>query len=171
MPFKSEAKVRLCKYCEEPAKVHYHGIKRLHKGYYRTCGSEVCLRRQYNDHAVNQKKAYVSRGITKPCDSCGKEFVKTNNTSRWCSECVPTSAARERMMRYGISESQYQALFVRSDGLCPICLKNRATVIDHDHKTNRVRGLICQHCNTSLHVIENPEHLQRALDYLNQNTS
>lgn len=33
--------MRKCKYCDNPAKVNYWGIKRIHKGYYKTCGSKV----------------------------------------------------------------------------------------------------------------------------------
>lgn len=169
MPFKSEAQalVRKCKYCDRPAKVNYQGVIQRHKGYYRTCGSEECLAKQYSDKAVNMRKAWVSLGRIKNCDCCGKPFVMTNNTSRWCSTCVPHKPARARMRHYGISEPQYQVLLARTDGKCPICEKKQASVVDHDHKTGVVRGLLCKHCNTSLHVIENPTHLQRALDYLN----
>lgn len=166
MPFQTKGQPHLCKYCGKPAKVNYHGITRKHKGYLRTCGSPECLSERWRDKEVNLKKAWWKRGIIRNCDHCGKAYKITNNTSRWCSECVPTKKASRRMSRYGITEAQYQALFVRKDGLCPICEQNKATVIDHDHKTKKVRGLICQHCNTSLHVIENPVHLQRALDYL-----
>lgn len=36
------------------------------------------------------------------------------------------------------------------DGLCPICeqeLAKKTWVIDHDHKTERFRGILCNWCN------------------------
>lgn len=52
---------------------------------------------------------------------------------------------------------------------CPICLRKLDNpVIDHNHKNGKTRGLICNHCNVSLNVIENPETLRRALNYLKE---
>lgn len=52
--------------------------------------------------------------------------------------------------------------------ICPICYRKlNNPVIDHNHKTRKIRGLICNHCNMALNVIENKEKLKRALIYLN----
>jgi hypothetical protein len=40
-------------------------------------------------------------------------------------------------------------------------------VVDHDHNTGAVRGLLCHSCNTGLgHLGDSVETLARALDYL-----
>ena len=42
--------------------------------------------------------------------------------------------------------------------------------IDHDHKTGKVRGILCHHCNTALGSLnENPLILVRAIKYLQEN--
>ena len=55
-------------------------------------------------------------------------------------------------------------------GYCPICLRGRQfedMVIDHNHNTGSIRGLICTTCNTSLGGFgDNPDTLLRAVDYL-----
>ena len=61
------------------------------------------------------------------------------------------------MEKYGITEEQWDKMYDRQQGKCPICgtklfryhEKNgrRAAPVDHDHKTGRVRGLICYTCN------------------------
>ena len=65
------------------------------------------------------------------------------------------------------------------EGQCFICLssisfgtrgysKNSANV-DHDHKTGKVRGILCGHCNSMLgHSFDNPEVLRRAAEYLEE---
>ena len=43
------------------------------------------------------------------------------------------------------------------NGICPICNKRKASAIDHDHTTGKVRGYICNKCNLGLHYIEDIE--------------
>lgn len=59
--------------------------------------------------------------------------------------------------RYGITQDQWEKMFLRQKGKCPVCLKpilkpgnpqgKRAAAVDHDHKSKRVRGLTCYRCN------------------------
>lgn len=71
------------------------------------------------------------------------------------------------MSAYHISEPEYLDLLAKLvDGKCPICLVKKANVIDHCHKSGKVRGILCYHCNTALHLVEDKKSLQRAIDYL-----
>src|SRR6185295_2159188 len=70
--------------------------------------------------------------------------------------------------RYGLSATQYEAMLREQNSRCVICQKimNRPHV-DHNHKTNEVRGILCAPCNMYIgHIKENPEVLERAIDYL-----
>ena len=50
---------------------------------------------------------------------------------------------------------------------CPICGSEEPLVVDHDHSTQEVRGLICNNCNLVLgHAKDNIETLQNAIAYL-----
>jgi hypothetical protein len=41
--------------------------------------------------------------------------------------------------------------------------------VDHDHKTNTVRALLCRGCNTALGLLsECPERLRGLIEYLNK---
>lgn len=74
--------------------------------------------------------------------------------------------------RYGISIAQYDALFLAQDGKCKICslpstAQKRKLAVDHDHKTGKVRGLLCDKCNKGLGQFEdNVARLQTAITYL-----
>jgi len=166
MPFQSDGKIRKCKYCENPAKINYNGIKRRHKGYLRTCGSKNCLHKQYEDTKVNNKKKFIARNIHRLCGHCGEDFIAISPTQKWCIVCAPDNVSRAILRRYGLNKKETDELFLRNKGLCPICLKNQVTVIDHCHITGKTRGALCQGCNARLAIVEDENILQRALDYL-----
>lgn len=72
------------------------------------------------------------------------------------------------LRRYGLVEADYQALLVAQNGACALCDRSDVPlVIDHDHATDRVRGLLCVKCNTGLGKLgDNPTTLRRALLYI-----
>ncbi len=54
---------------------------------------------------------------------------------------------------FGITLEDYDRMFAEQKGLCKICggdTPNKRLAIDHDHKTGKVRGLLCLRCNTKL---------------------
>lgn len=55
--------------------------------------------------------------------------------------------------RYGVDKTEYSALFRIQRGMCAICNKppgKKKLGIDHDHITGKVRGLLCDKCNTGI---------------------
>ena len=72
---------------------------------------------------------------------------------------------------YGITLDQYNEMFKAQEGRCAICQRhqNELTItlcVDHDHKTNKVRALLCLTCNTDVSVVEN--RLEEMIKYLNK---
>ncbi len=62
-------------------------------------------------------------------------------------------------------------MYEAQNGLCAICYKpqwnNQALVVDHDHQTLEVRGLLCTPCNTILgRWDDSPAAAHRAAEYL-----
>lgn len=78
--------------------------------------------------------------------------------------------------RFGISLEAYQVLFESQEGLCAICLQPESAVnqygtknlsVDHNHVTGKIRGLLCNGCNTSLGFVkENPHTLSSMIEYI-----
>ena len=69
--------------------------------------------------------------------------------------------------RYGITQAEYDALATAQDGRCALChetpKRRRETrlgepwiglVVDHDHNSGRVRGLLCMGCNIAMGRID-----------------
>lgn len=54
---------------------------------------------------------------------------------------------------YGLTLEQYNDMLVNQVGVCAICKEkpaDRRLSVDHNHKTGKVRGLLCRNCNTAL---------------------
>jgi len=74
--------------------------------------------------------------------------------------------------RYGITTQEYADLLVKQHGGCAICGDNNAKgdklVVDHDHETGIVRGLLCIKCNVFVGKLSKNIHLlDKMLDYAN----
>lgn len=53
-------------------------------------------------------------------------------------------------------------------GQCAICaVTGKRLIIDHCHVTSKVRGLLCDRCNTHLRAIEDEAFVVAAREYLN----
>jgi Recombination endonuclease VII len=75
--------------------------------------------------------------------------------------------------KYGLSKAKYEKLLTKQRGVCAICLrppserKYGRLHVDHDHKTNKIRGLLCYNCNHGLGLFkDNRQNLYRAANYL-----
>jgi hypothetical protein len=72
--------------------------------------------------------------------------------------------------KFGITLKDYNDILASQGGVCATCGKppnRKALSVDHDHRTGKVRGLLCQDCNFALgHVKDNPTILERLIDYL-----
>ena len=67
--------------------------------------------------------------------------------------------------RLGLSDSDVRKILSSYSKTCPLCEYSRATCIDHDHVTSRIRGVLCVWCNVRLYYAENVEWLSRAQQY------
>lgn len=75
---------------------------------------------------------------------------------------------------HGLTRAEYDRMAAEQDGKCAICgnvetrFKGRLS-IDHDHRTEQVRALLCGNCNGGLGLFkDNVTTLLRAIAYLNQ---
>ena len=83
---------------------------------------------------------------------------------------------RKRNKKLGITQDFVDNLFLIQKGCCAICgmhnsnLKKQSLGIDHDHATNKVRGLLCSKCNLLLgNANDNIYILDKAIKYLINN--
>lgn len=111
---------------------------------------------------------------TKICCRCNHEkklseftIAKKTKDGRhsWCKEC---QSYNHRSIKYNLDKDNITKILKRQRNKCSICgLKLDKYAIDHDHKTGKVRGILCTKCNTGLgHFKDNLTFLLKACLYL-----
>lgn len=72
---------------------------------------------------------------------------------------------------YGITLKDYNRMFAEQQGCCAICGMHqsnwdKALHVDHNHRTGKVRQLLCAKCNRYVGVLEESELLIDIIKYL-----
>lgn len=121
-----------------------------------------------------------SHGYRPMCKECTVEQNLDVYHNKGGKEKQKQRSFKNNLKRYGITPSEYKDLFEKQQGRCCICNTTEATrrnvtynlFVDHDHKTGKVRGLLCHNCNTALgHFKDDTKILKTAIEYLNANRS
>lgn len=74
--------------------------------------------------------------------------------------------------RYRMQKGEYARMLTRQNHSCLTCNRPEADLrrrlhVDHDHRTGKVRGLLCASCNRILgYCAENPQTLRHLAAYL-----
>jgi hypothetical protein len=118
---------------------------------------------------------FLRRGIPgSVCRSCSSAEAKTRTTTTRYK-----SRAKHLRKHYGLSPDQVITMRDRQENRCAICRVDMAPpgsgatamVVDHCHATNRVRALLCNHCNRVLGFARDDANVLRsAAAYLDEHT-
>ena len=133
--------------------------------------------RKERTKAIDRKRAAKRRAARTEegkaaASAYGKAYYQANYETRWLE--------RGLQKRYGITAADFQRMWDAQGGKCAVCQvafpplargdmsKDRA-VVDHDHATGAVRGLLHHNCNKALGMLgDNIGSLEGAIRYLNE---
>ena len=112
-----------------------------------------------------------------PPTAYNKDKRQANGISYRCRNCSRTSIRKYNLRaKYNLEVGEYNILLEKSQGQCTCCSKrlhNNAPhpedrpIIDHDHKTGKVRAILCNHCNRMVgYLREDPKYTMKLLDYI-----
>jgi hypothetical protein len=116
----------------------------------------------------------------KECRKCKSLFKPNAPSHLYCSqECADFSLVSNYLKRnYGLDYTTYLTLLEEQQHKCKICdgegfvIKDThkiKLVVDHDHETGKVRGLLCHNCNRGLGLFkDNTKVLKNAINYLTE---
>ena len=121
---------------------------------------------------------------TRRCARCGSDkpvtdfYQETNRgrvrIRRSCKSCTIAATRAYNIRRnYDLTIDAYEAMVVGQGGVCAVCRRPEADnghlAVDHDHRTNAIRGLLCKRCNTLLGMADDDiEVLAEAITYLSR---
>lgn len=76
----------------------------------------------------------------------------------------------KRKLRAGLTLTGYNKLLKEQGGVCWICARppvHRRLHVDHNHKTGKIRGLLCWRCNTGLQKFSDESvRMRKAAEYI-----
>jgi len=121
------------------------------------------------------------KGLNSWCRECESENNKLRYTPKKRKPAVIKSeeeikiAAKRRMLkhRYNITLEEYVEMYDKQNEKCAICKEDyelggrKGLYVDHDHKTGKVRGLLCPTCNPAIGKFRDSKTiLENAIKYL-----
>lgn len=131
----------------------------------KNCNLEKSFEEYYQFYDKYADRKYFSSR----CKPCHQEYKKNNPST-------PRNRKSEKLqLRYGLSYDQWETMREKENYRCMICSISedelgRKLDVDHCHKSGKVRGLLCNQCNTMLgHAKDNLSILEAAVKYLRDN--
>lgn len=130
---------------------------------FRDANVELIRERKHQYHINHREKRNKSKRDR-------RLFLRKTNPS----EIVKRDKERWLKYVYGITIEKYESMRAEQNDSCAICKKKFVAGgkktnfgVDHCHKTGKVRGLLCYHCNAALGmVLENEEIILSMIAYL-----
>ena len=112
-------------------------------------------------------KKSTKHGLRPNCKSCHNKVAyawQRNNPER-----VQLHNNRRIAARYGITLEELNQLRDKFPS-CPVCGEKERLVVDHDHSTGEVRGILCNSCNMGLGKLgDSVSNVRNLLKYLTDN--
>ena len=142
----------------------------------RRCGREVELTTEFFFPSQLKNKN------TSWCKICTKGHNKENRhkfrerdkayakeyRQKFPDKCRASDRNAKLKKAYGISQDDFCRLLEAQGNRCKICRESSEKFhVDHDHKTGKVRGLLCNLCNVGLGAFrDNVAYLENAIECL-----
>lgn len=104
-----------------------------------------------------------------------KEEVARRAQKKWYSahpEQIRENSRKANLKKYGLTIDDFDRMLQEQNGKCAVCFglpsgRHNQFHVDHDHKTGKVRGLLCHFCNAALGMVrDNSDTLAALIKYL-----
>ena len=124
------------------------------------------------DKRKNQRQ-YYSNHKEKSAERCKLYYQnnKEKEAKRMKQRYLYKGKEEYLKSKYGLTNNDWEGLWYAQDGRCAICdkffEKIKDAYVDHNHKTDKTRSLLCNKCNLGIGFFnDNPELLKNTREYL-----
>lgn len=124
--------------------------------------------------ARQYRKDKVYEYLYSYCFVCASEKER----HRWDKLSKADQKEKWLKRKYDISFAEYEDIFLQQGGKCQTCNKNihietvndkNSACVDHCHRTGKIRGLLCNHCNRALGLLkEDVSTITNILNYIKE---
>lgn len=124
--------------------------KEYRRNYDKEHRKEILARqKRYRTKYPEKQREYVKRYRAKYPEKCRKM------QKRYQAKHREERRGWRMKYNYGLPLEDYNRMFAKQNGCCKICGKHQSgfkkrLFVDHDHKTGRIRGLLCFKCNAGI---------------------
>jgi len=104
------------------------------------------------------------------CTECMNNRRRKNTPRR--KSAFTNATEYQRVWKWKLSAAEFDKLFKSQNGQCAICAKSleyyaKDTCVDHDHKSGKIRGILCGKCNLGIgHLRDSPATILASVNYL-----
>lgn len=144
-----------------------------------------CVAKRFKKNHPDGRRDYQRRWASKNKDKVSKYNKQWHDNNREKVKEIASKFNRSprgilnhwryKLKGYGITVEDYNRMLERQGNRCAICgtLSGErkgihCLCVDHDHNTNKVRGLLCHDCNRALGSFNTIDRLKRAVKYLEE---
>ena len=158
-------KCSLCGTVKEEREFHYSGFIKADGTKSRSSHCKECNR---------NKPSYQRDYWQKPENKARKKVSAHKSYIRNKSKISERARERVYKTKFGITIKKYDEMLEKQHGVCKICGRppsSKRHHVNHDHKTGRVRSILCTNCNMMLRAAkDDPTILRLAAIYLEEHS-
>jgi hypothetical protein len=151
---------KLCCRCSQNKPIESFRVVKANKD--GRCGKCKLCEREYQNawRQQNPEKR-------KAQDARANQRAKEAGIGAYAPEAKERNRNNHLKRSYGITLEEYQRMHEEQGGRCAACKEERELVVDHCHRSGKVRKLLCQRCNRTLGFVNDDSTLLFKLaDYL-----
>lgn len=135
--------------------------------------AEAKARKAAQDHARwltpeyrTWKKAYDRKRYLDPKKRANDERVRAAYLEQNKEKMRDYRKDWSLQKRFGLTLAEYRAKVVAQRGACAVCKrvpKGKGLHVDHDHRTGKIRGLLCFNCNVVIGLSKDDHYILKRL--------
>jgi hypothetical protein len=155
-----------CKY--DKKRIEFRLDKSTKSGLYPWCND--CVKIQSRSYYNRNRETIIAKASeyqkTKP-------EVTKRAQKKWRDSNKDTIRNNQWLRKFGLTTEQVESMFSSQGGHCAICKNpNIKLCVDHDHTTNKIRGILCSKCNSAIGLLQDSaEVILAAYNYLKEHNN